>query len=230
MTPPLRCSDRCQRMTDRGLCDWCDRRTARELAELPELWSMLHASLTPASGGGDGRGSGEPSIGLRVDVLSFLGFAGEPSADVAAAAGVEFHADDQTGATPLLPMLAGWARLAAEEFGYASRTWTFLVCRKWLVAHHDRICRQPWADDYAAELHQAWQTAKTLTGTWRSAEVLRGRYCPWCKAGALYQQPGTGAIECQDRAGGCGFWWTTVDDYDRTVRMRAAYERANGAA
>jgi hypothetical protein len=227
-----RCTDRCSRMSDRGLCEWCDRRVARELAELPELWTALRRELeTPLrQGGGDGRGSGEPSLGLRVNILSFLGPGGSVSAAAEAERGVEFHADDQTGCVPLLDTLASWARLAAEEFGYASRTWTFLVTRKWLVAHHDRICRQMWADDYAAELHEAWTWAKTLTGSWESAEHLRNRYCPWCGKGCLYQDASSGRmVECQTRAGGCGSWWQDLDHYDRSVKMRAHVE-TNGAA
>jgi hypothetical protein len=228
MTQPCRCTDRCNRMSDRGLCDWCARRAAAELAELPELWTALCESLEPNGGHGDGRGTGEPGSGVRIDVLSFTGPASEPRI-----VNGEPHAADQSGTVPLVAILAGWAELVMQERRFASRArLTFATARAYLVAQHDWICRQAWADDYAAELHEVWCTARALTNTWTSPELLRNRYCPWCKMGCLYQErrDGSGVIECQPNAGGCGSWWTSAEHYEQTVRMRAAYEKANGAA
>lgn len=219
MTEAPRCSDRCHRMTDRGLCEWCTRRAGAELAALPSLWVALHEALLPSQSHGDGRGTGEVPIGVRVDVLSVLGLAGEPSLSAGAP-----HAADQTGPAPLLPVLTSWARLAAEERHLTQPAGDFASARQFLVRHLDWMARQPWADDYAAELHEAWETAMTLTRRWESPVEQVGRYCPWCSAGALYQRPGEDAYECQERAGGCGRWMLR-DDYDRMVRMRAHFER-----
>jgi hypothetical protein len=140
------------------------------------------------------------------------------------------EASDQDDIVPLLDTLGGWARMAAEEFHYAKRgRWTIASARDFLSRQHELICRQPWADDYAEELHKAWKTAMTLAGRWESPQHLDGRYCPWCESNALYQSPGEDAIDCQVRAGGCGRWMTR-EDYDRMCGMRAAYAKKSGVA
>lgn len=226
MTDLPRCTDRCNRMSASGLCDWCSRRLAAELAAFPGLVADLERQLTPSQSHGDGRGGGERGIGVRVDVLSALGPSGTPSvADGTLRPGTEA---DQVGDPPLWTVLAEWARLAAEELSHtAVRPWTFASARTFLVRQHDRICARPWADDYAAEVHQAWRTAMTLTGRWESAQPQSGRYCPWCQAGALYQRPGEDTYDCQERAGGCGRTMERVE-YEQMVRMGAAYLRQSG--
>lgn len=244
MTEPRpRCTDRCRRMSEAGLCDWCTRRAGNELASLPELRQALEDALEPSAGRGDGRGSGEPALVCRADVLSFLGPAGDPSASAGTLR--PGTAVDQGGPTPLLAVLVEHARRAAEEFGYATRGWTFAVTRKWLAVHHDRICRLPWADDYAAELHEAWCTAMTLTGKFdktytlpvpcptcqdEAAEAYEAGHVDedgrdaWIEAGVLTRENGAAVVSCRQ----CLRSWRE-DEYRTLVLVLAAQVKAGAA-
>ncbi len=218
-----------------GLCRWHRDRLAAELAGLPDLVAALEQpwALLPHGGAVGGRTGSDPSPGIRVEVLDFLGpeaGRGDPAGVNHPDAGDERSGPVQVGSASLADMLGSWARMVAEDRGdIGPDRWTVATARAYLVRQHDWITRQPWSDDYAAEVHAAWCTAKTLTGRWESAELLRQRYCPWCRAGALYQEPGSAVIECQQRAGGCGRRMTD-GEYTRMVGMRAAYEKTNGAA
>lgn len=231
MTEPPRCTDRCNRMSASGLCQWCRDRVGRELAAFPELWTELWDSLEPGGNKGDGRGN-ERTLGVRLEVLSFVGpaaGAGDPDEQNRPDPGdlLDKAGPLQVGPISLPDLLGSWARMAAEDFGYAQRVWTFTTSRDFLVRQHHRICSQPWADDYAAELHEAWRTAMTLTGRWESAQPQPGRFCPWCQAQTLYQRPGEDTYECQERAGGCGRTMLR-SEYEQMVRMGAAYLRQSG--
>lgn len=226
MTEPTpRCRDgRCTRMAP-GLCPSCSDRVVGWLADLPALVHRVadvapvpccdaHAGKQPSAGPATActngaRVSGTSSTPLPggVDRLSWLG----PGADVHASA----DAACQTGATPVGPLLATWAQLAAEllavtpprsgrcDSGDVPALITFL--QRW----HEQICAEPWADDYAQEIHAQWQTGRALAG-----DTERSLRIGWCITllgvdegtcgEPLYAQPSDTVIRCR----ACGADWT----------------------
>lgn len=164
-----------------GLCDWHYYRLAAELAAWPELWAALHLRLIPAQRDSDGRGSGEPSPGINMAVLSFLGPAGAPSLLAAGYTDAAYEAmADQDGRTPFVGTVRDWVRMVQEERGVGPRNWTFAGCREHLVRWHDWITRQPWSDEYAAEMHEGYRTARRLSGRTDPPDRLPVA-CPVCE-------------------------------------------------
>jgi hypothetical protein len=70
----------------------------------------------------------------------------------------------QVGLEPLGSILAGWARLAAEELGVHKPARTVADLVAFLVRWQPEIVKTPWSDAYAVEVHDLWATARRMTG------------------------------------------------------------------
>lgn len=218
-----------------GLCLSCSDRVAGWLADLPALVARVadaapvpccdtHAGKQPTAGptstcANGARVSGSASTPLPggVDRLSWLGMAGTVHSLA--------NAGCQTGNSPVAPVLASWAQLVAETLAVTPPRAGRLVhgphgsvarCSSadvpalvtFLQRWHEQICAEPWADEYAQEIHQQWQTGRALAGdTERSLQI------GWCITlledggtcdEALYAQPSDTVIRCR----GCGADWT----------------------
>lgn len=153
------------------------------LGALADVYEPTHPNPAPAGAvraAGTGprvSGSGERPLPGGVDRLSWL----------ACAATVSYWAgsDDweyQTGRPPLAASLASWVRQAAEALGVTvPRAGRVIAGRggqlvrrtsgsdvptlvAFLTIQHPRIVELPWSDDYAAEVHTAWSTARAMAG------------------------------------------------------------------
>lgn len=206
-----RCGLRCNRVTDTGVCRRCAALLHRDLTEMPELWVRLHTQLTPGSGVGDKvSGSREQPIGVRVDVLSLIGPAGDPPTP-----------RDQIGDAPILDTLTTWAMLITEERHLAGPRHDITGLSAFLLAHNGWAVERPWADDYAEEVRRAAHTARRHTGLLDALPERMGAPCPHCDALALQRAPGDDWIEC----GGCGRLISPAE-YDTWHRMYAANPRS----
>lgn len=247
MTEPSRChAGRCAKMRP-GLCDSCARHHARRLSELATLAGRLQAMLGRGQAAGDRvSGSREPPLPVREAILSFLGPAAASLAGLEppTSRSIDWGLDDwrgspQHGPDPLLDLLASWCRCVAEERSmtapgpsrqlvaaarYAGRAEPRASVGElvsWLQRHHEWATEQPWADDYAEEVFQAWCTARSLADAWERPEPIDGVPCPDCDLQALYRQPG-GDRFCNRTVGGCGLtmsddhyeWWTGLLAHD----------------
>jgi hypothetical protein len=97
-----------------------------------------------------------------------------------------------------------------------------------LTRWHRWLTAQPWADEYAQEVHDVWQRAMTLTGEWHPRpEQCDGVTCPRCDAKTIYRYPGKDGRHCDLRAGGCGLY---LDDagYGRWTGLAAHGAKAAG--
>jgi hypothetical protein len=136
----------------------------------------------------------------------------------------------QHGAEPLLSHLTEWVRLAREELGRVAPDRTVAAVLSWLRINNERISEQPWADEYAREIHRMWCTANTLAGTWNpKPEPVRGVACPWldCDGMTLFRHPGHDGRWCHAEEGGCGRW-ISDDDFERWVKQSAHWAREAG--
>jgi hypothetical protein len=168
-------------------------RLARELAEIPRLAAWAQLSVQPGAGRQGARVSGAtrtPPAPLVIHVASYLG--------PAAPGDVRDLYGDQDGIVPLAGTLAAWARIHAEEcdrFGYP-RSGSIGA----LVAYLGRrdvlvwSVQQMWADEYAAEIHDAWRYLDGLAAIRPRRRALQ-LPCPRCGLLSLSQQDGQDA-EC----------------------------------
>jgi hypothetical protein len=260
VTEPTRCSGgHCVRRTAAGLCRSCADQSGQWLAELPGLVQMLaepleapccdrhappvacpacrhwadygpnlqhvHApSAGPVRPGTDVRvaGSGDTQLPGGAGRLSYLG---------PAAGWDRTHLEVGGDGEPLLSSLVGWARTVAADRQLGLPDRTPLALLKFLSVHHDWTSRQPWADEYAADLHRLWVQAKTLTGTWDGKPIhMDGIHCPRCAMMALYQLPTAGGYDgrtCDPKAGGCGHRMTD-GAYEQWVRMLGHWQKEAG--
>lgn len=210
------CRDGCQRMTAAGLCRWCAERLARELEELPNLVAEVEASTAAAGGNGERiTGTRDAPVPVRVGAVSWIGSA-PPGA-------VETDwPEDQTGPTPIAALLGSWARLVAEERHVNQPVGRVGALVEFLRRHHDWITAQMWADDYAGEVHAAWQVGRSLAGV-RSDVFRLPVPCPTCSRTELVRQNGADRIECE----GCGRIWRE-SEYRHLVLVLAAELREAG--
>lgn len=125
-------------------------------------------------------GSGERPLPGGADRLSWLARGADVSTDVSTRAGAA-DAALQTGPAPVGPALAGWVKLVAEELGVHLPPGGRVVATAggpvrrtcaddvptlvaFLGRWHGEIVKAPWSDDYAAELHGLWSTARRMCG------------------------------------------------------------------
>lgn len=100
--------------------------------------------------------------------------------------------------------------------------------RGFLARHHDWATGQPWADEYAADVHALWRTLRTVLGRWpEKPQHCDGVSCPRCDSMALYRTSGHDGRTCDQAAGGCGKWFSD-DEFDRWVRLSAHFARVEG--
>jgi hypothetical protein len=121
-------------------------------------------------------------------------------------------------------------RLAAFSAGNAATLWERKAeaVRGFLARHHDWAAGQPWADEYAADMHDAWHAAKTAVGDWPARpEHMAGVECPRCDARALWRHPGQDGRTCEISSGGCGQWYSD-EDWERWVKLAAWYAKRAG--
>lgn len=154
----------------------------QNLADLPELLVHAELAILPAGGTRSSHVTGATRtapLPVRADVLSLLG--------PAAPAAVRDEYGDQNGPAPIPALIADWARLVVAESqphlteashqSLSTRTLGDQI--RTLQATADWAARQPWARDYAAEIHQAVRQLSPLA-------VLRARRqpapipCPRC--------------------------------------------------
>jgi hypothetical protein len=164
-------------------------------------------------------GSSERPLPGGAERLSWLGPAATIHPDPARDAWERrLDADCQTGSIPVAAVLAGWVRAVAEDMGVHPPKVGSLVygvhgpllrtssvdvaelCR-FLSRWHDWICRQPWSDEYAAEVYEQWSRARAMAGL--SERLHRLGACPTvgedgrpCGA-TLYADPYQDVIVCR---------------------------------
>ncbi|NUS24447.1 MAG: hypothetical protein HOV92_09510 [Streptomyces sp.] len=166
-------------------------RLQRHLADLPDLLALARLALLPGAGSRGARVSGATRtapLPLNLDVLNLLG---------PAAPGVVYDPiGDQDGVVPLGATVASWARLIAEE------TRQCLLVRD-IGSHLAFLGRrpvlawsvlQPWADEYADEIHSVHRHAVRLSRT-RPVRTAMSMACPGCDMLSLVREDGQD-IEC----------------------------------
>ncbi|MFJ2863703.1 hypothetical protein [Kitasatospora sp. NPDC087314] len=163
-------------------------RLTRELAEMPQLAIQAQLAIQPGASPRGARVSGASPRGarvpLRLDIASYLGPA---SGDVRDPYG------DQDGIVPLAGTLTAWARIHLEEcsrFGAPADATiggllTYLGRRDVLAWAVTRM----WADEYAAEIHDAWRTLDAYAATRARRRPLQ-LPCPRCGLLSLSQIDG----------------------------------------
>lgn len=204
------------------VCAGCAERAHRDLTDLPRLANLLLslARGDAQSGCEPVSGSREPPLALRTDQWSFAG----PAAPGDVHPVTWEDADCQVGDNPLPAVLASWVLLVAEE----RRVTVPVVQRRhyesavgayaeFLARHHDWHLQQPWADEYAREIHSLWKRARTLAADWPLVHRLPAP-CPSVDCGLLTLRRDDGAafIYCDRHDGGCGRRWSEAD-YQRLV-------------
>jgi len=222
-----------------GLCDPCAEHHGRRLSDLATLADRLHGLLGRGQGADDRvSGSREPPLPVREAVLSFLGQAPLDYArlDLGVWRGVaDWRGSPQTGCEPLPALLGSWCRHIAAERSvtapgpprrlvaaarYAGRAEPVVRVGRlvsWLQRHHDWATTQDWADEYAAAVHAAWVTARTLADAWETPTPIAGIVCPECDLQTLYRPAGSDRF-CNRDAGGCGHTLTD-DDFERWAKL-----------
>jgi hypothetical protein len=207
-----------------GLCLACTTRVAGWVADLPGLWVAMHARLGRSQAVGEPvSGSHAPPLPVVLDVLSFIG---------PAAGSDRGHLDQgdlrgpvQDGHEPMLSQLTEWVRLVREKRSLTAPDRTAAGILGFLDVHGPWISGQPWADEYAQELHGVWAQAMTYAGAWPGApEPVIGVYCPRCDAAALYRLPGQDGRLCDAYAGGCGLWLDDAE-YGRWLGLSAHWAK-----
>jgi len=218
-----------------GLCGSCARLCGSWTAELTTLVHLLaepldvpccelHARTAVTAGptrGTEGEpvsGSRVPPIPVSVDVLSLLGpAAGWDRSHLDP--GDERSGPMQDGREPLAATLAYWCQLVAGERSLVHPERPPLSLLRFLSIHHDWTVKQPWSDEYAADLHRLWVDCKRLTGTFDGKpEPMHGVPCPSCDLVALVRRPGEDGRWCDRADGGCGEWMSD-EDYVRWLKM-----------
>lgn len=234
MTEPTpRCRDgRCTRMNP-GLCGSCSDRVAGWLADLPALVARVadadpvaccdaHNTPLPAgavpcpSTGARVSGTSATPLPGGVDRLSWLGMGADVHDPADAAC--------QTGATPIGPLLATWARDVADMLAITRPSVGRLVQGRlgpvarcsaadvpalvtFLTRWHESIVAETWAAEYAQEIHAQWRTARALAGdterTMRIGQCITLLDDGTCDE-PLYAQPSDTVIRCRS----CGADWT----------------------
>lgn len=231
----------CGRMTSAGLDEGCASRLGGWLAELGDLLPQLPAALVPGSAGEGPRvtGSRDAPMPLRLSVLNLLGPSAGRDRRMSVADGLDpgdhRSGEMQHGEEPLPSVLRYWARLVAEARSMTAPTdgalhsmRRLLALRSFLARHHDWITAQHWAGEYAADVHAAWRTCRSVLGTWPlKPEHCDGVFCPRCDAAALYRIAGQDGRLCDLSAGGCGKWYDD-DESAQWVRLSAHFAKVEG--
>ena len=235
MTETARCRNgHCAKMRP-GLCPACAALCGSWLTELRSLVTALAdtrpepcchrhspgmtAATVTASVGQRVSGSPERPLPGGADRLSWLCRAATVHPDPARDdRDQRLDADCQTGSTPVAAVLAGWARMVAEDTGVRPPKVGALVygthgpllrtsasdvaelCR-YLSRWHDWACRQAWSDEYAAEVREQWSRARAMAGL--SERLHKLGDCPTvgedggpCGA-TLYADPHQDVIVCR---------------------------------
>ncbi|MFJ8474217.1 hypothetical protein [Kitasatospora sp. NPDC094011] len=163
-------------------------RLARELAEIPNLVAHAQLSVQPGAGHRAPRVSGAtrtPPVPLRLDIASYLG--------PAAPGDVHDPYGDQDGITPLTGTLTAWARIHIEENAQLGTPRSSDIGN--LVAYLSSqaalawAVQQMWADEYAAEIHDAWRHLDGLAAVRPRRRALQ-LPCPRCGLLSLSQLDG----------------------------------------
>ncbi|GAA1977244.1 hypothetical protein [Kitasatospora viridis] len=163
-------------------------RLRRQLQDLPELLVYAHLALEPGSAPRGGRVSGatrDAPLPCRLDVLSILG----PSASVALD-----EDGDQDGQTPILHTIRAWATYAAQQRRDPEPGRHAGTHLAYLLRHHDWVCAQDWAADYATGIAAVHRTAARLGSSPISRRPVRVP-CPRCRLLTMQERP-DGQREC----------------------------------
>jgi hypothetical protein len=205
-------------------------RLARELDQMPLLAAWAQLSTQPGAGRRGARVSGAtrtPPVPLRLDVASYLG-----PVPASTSATIDPHRDHD-GTVPILGTLTAWARIIEEEMPCSCR-------------HHRHACRpnestigsllaylarrdvlawavlQPWADEYATEIHDAWRTLDRLAAIRPRRRALQ-LPCPRCGLLSLSQLDGDD-IRCGNES--C---WRVMRQAEYDQRCEAYLNALNAA-
>jgi hypothetical protein len=215
-----RCGLRCARVTDKGICDRCNRLTADDLWNMPVLEGEVRERLYEAQSNAMGdrvSGSRERPLGFSVDALSLVGPINNPALPD------RFDARDQVGPLPMLDTLWGWVRVVAEDRHLTYPAPTITAVAAFLLAQHDVwTVKQPWADEYAFEVRGCAHEARRLCGLYDApVDVKIGIVCKRdaCSSLGLFAIPGENRVECPT----CGNLLTR-SEYDDWVKTNAVFE------
>lgn len=155
MTCPL-----CQReVQTEGICQQCHRWIHRMLDDLYELWKASHGELLPGNGGA-GSSSGERTIGVNVQALSFI--AGDDILKILHSWESEVRQERRLTPPAFLKKLS-----LEEEIKAAIR---------FAQAHLDWMGTQSWIGDFASEVKDLVSTGNAAAR--RTAEKVKRIACP----------------------------------------------------
>lgn len=191
MTCPL-----CQReVQTEGICQPCHRWIHRMLDDLYELWKASHGELLPGNGGA-GSSSGERTIGVNVQALSFI--AGDDILKI-------LHSwESQVRQERRLTPPAFLKKLSLEE--------EIKAAIRFAQAHLDWMGTQSWIDDFASEVKDLVSTGNAAAR--RTAEKVKRIACPADNAEGLpcgqilklSDENLLDVVECRL----CGTQWTAI--------------------
>jgi hypothetical protein len=183
----------------------CRTQIRAELAEIPDLYALIPASLEPGTGTGvKVSGTRTPPLPLALNPLNLL--VGAPGGSGA----IVDPFGDQHGAIPPVVVLDLWVRdwidvRARDEHDPVP---TIATLTSWLIHRLDwALDHHPAIDEFAREVHLTLRTIKAVTQAERKGEPV-GR-CPMetrdgGRCGTkLYADPYVDQISC----GRCGTSW-----------------------
>ena len=141
------------------LCNTCHGRLERNLAETPALTNTVHrlflAPGSPTDSDGSKHTKSEPPLPLNVHTLDAL-----------------YRIDT---------LLYSWLLMVCDDRGlHGPHTpGDAAVSSTWLLGHLPWITAQAWVDDFDAELREATQALRAITGEYVRATTL-SMACPYC--------------------------------------------------
>jgi hypothetical protein len=198
----------------------CRTQIRAELAEIPDLYALIPASLEPGTGTGvKVSGTRTPPLPLALNPLNLL---------VAGGTGpVHDPYGDQHGPIPPLVVLDLWVGnwIAFRQRDEHEPVPTISTLTSWLLNRlDDAFDHHPAIDDFAREIHATYRTIKAVTQAERKGEPV-GR-CPMetrdggrCDT-KLYADPYVDQIQCQR----CGTSW----ERRRWLTLAAAQDDVRG--
>lgn len=175
------------------LCKRCDEQLTEAVHDIPDLWAQMPGLYDTGHAEGEkvshGKVTGSPSL-IRLDVMVLNG----------SSVGGQYEGD---GVMPVWPTIGGWIQILAEELGTVAKSDTIAQWCDLLRRMHPTICRQPWVDEYWADMVAIRQALRRTTGApppvGRCFGHLANRPC-----GRLLYPPAPGETEivCPDEK--CG--------------------------
>lgn len=188
------------------LCDRCSERLLEAVDDLPDLWAQMPGLYDTSHGieYGDkisrGGRTGSPSL-IRLDVMVLQANAFDRPGSTAAYEG--------DGVMPVWPTLNGWLAIIEDELGLTPAGDTMSQAATMLHTWHQRICAQPWIDEYWTDLTSIRRSLRRTTGAPGPIARCWGRIANRDDCGRLLYPPppGNDTITCRH----CGRTYTGAE-------------------